>query len=747
MHYEVHYTAGWRNCGPQKVYYEVHYTKILKTEEIVGQNAHNMENKGPIGNKRGATEMECAGCGGSFQRISAHLARRPKCMVAFRDQQKGTGGPDPTGAAAGAAAEESTTFKEVMRSSVVSELGDIRYGSGLVSGSAVDQFKMTATGWLQSCERSLVQALQPHINPASGIDVAELVRSRLDIFNGVTTAKLEQSRYVQSVLGGRHVAPVRRVMPGQQTDCVWDFPLEEQLQALIKHDYGAAHQIKESAFRWSAAGAAAAATRDGVTLNKLSDITDGNIFKTHPMLGTTSRPILCTISGGDAIKTAWKAYYDDVEVANPLGVARGVHALGALYVSLINLCPETRNRLEYTFLVTLAKTSVIKKYGMTVILSGADSSGNVSGTDFSLGAQMRRFNSGVGLEFPSNGPFGGLERRMTFGWLVLMSGDFPAMAKVLCTAQSTAGKKPCRGCNWERESDAAFRESSFLRCRPCASLWTLRDMDSTQALIDEASLIRAVGARKSKMAAEGIYSTDFALHSTYFPFLVNPFACTPQDGMHALFSSGIATSEAAEMLYIFLSVHRDFTLDALNDRIEEFDWPPGEKPPPIHESVRSGATGGVPSHGCHLRYTGSQTMHFTLASLELLQPLVTTTSCPAWASWQALVEVVQRYTAREFTYESVRELDKAISTHLRLYQRVPQYSGRLRPKHHFLTHTAMDILNFGPPRQFWCFGYEAKNQAVKRAANASNFRDVVKSAAKTLAMQAAKSILDRNSGS
>ena len=105
------------------------------------------------------------------------------------------------------------------------------------------------------------------------------------------------------------------------------------------------------------------------------------------------------------------------------------------------------------------------------------------------------------------------------------------------------------------------------------------------------------------------------------------------------------------------------------------------------------------------------------------------------------------YTAREFTYESVRELDKAISTHLRLYQRVPQYSGRLRPKHHFLTHTAMDILNFGPPRQFWCFGYEAKNQAVKRAANASNFRDVVKSAAKTLAMQAAKSILDRNSGS
>ncbi len=432
-------------------------------------------------------------------------------------------------------------------------------------------------------------------------------------------------------------------------------------------------------------------------------------------------------------------------MCNPLGVARGVHSLGAFYVSLINLCPETRNRLEYTFLVTLAKTSVIKKYGMMVILSGAVARGDISvlqDFDFSLGAQMRRFNSGLALDFPCNGAFGGYERRTTFGWLILVSGDFPAMARVLCTAQSTQAKRPCRGCIWERESAAAFREASFLQA---ASKWTLRDMDATQAVIDEASLIRGVGARRSKMTEAGIYSAEFALHHKYFPFVANPFACTPQDGMHALFSSGIANSEAAEMLYIFITVLSDFTLDELNDRIEEFDWPPGEKPPPIHESVCSGATGGVPSHGAHLRYTGAQTMHFTLHSLELLQPLVTTTSSPAWASWQALVEVVQRYTASEFTYESVVALDKAIWTHLRLYQRVPQYSGRLRPKHHFLTHSAIDILNFGPPRQVWCFEYEAKNRAVKRAANASNFRDVVKSAAKTLALQAAKSILDRNS--
>ena len=115
---------------------------------------------------------------------------------------------------------------------------------------------------------------------------------------------------------------------------------------------------------------------------------------------------------------------------------------------------------------------------------------------------------------------------MTYGWLVLMSGDFSAMAKVLCTAQSTAGKKPCRGGNWEKESAAAFKESSFLQCHPVVSKWTLRDMESTQALIDEASLIRTVGARKVKMAAAG------RLVGQVRTFSHQPFECVGAGHVH-----------------------------------------------------------------------------------------------------------------------------------------------------------------------------------------------------------------------
>ena len=694
-------------------------------------------------NKRAAT---CAGCGGSFERLSAHLARRPKCLRLAR-----TASQDGKECTAGQGADESVAqkvFQDTIRATVVRDLSDLRFGRGAnaVSGSAVDNLKRMAADWLRSSERSLVEALEPHISPASGIDVKQLIQSRLNIFDGIGTAKMEQS-HARQLYGGRHVPPVQRFMPGSTTDAVWDFPLIDQLQSLISYDRAAALQILSASDSYQARNF----EKDPV----LRDIRDGRVFRQHLMLGERSRPLLCWESGSDAVKTAWKAYYDDVEVANPLGVARGVHSIGAIYVSLINLHPATRNRLEYTFLVTIAKTSVISKYGMSAVLASCGPSSTTlmralqPQTDYSLAGQMTMLNSGSTLSFPVNGPFGGMAPRTTYGWLVLFSGDFPAMAKLVGTAASCAAKHPCRHCNWERESAVAFCPSSFmerpLRPADVPMRWKERSDETLSNALAEASKLRSKTARDAQLRSCGYFKSEFVFNSTNFPFLPDTFACTPQDGMHALFSSGIANSEAAEMLYLFISVHKDFTVGDLNDRIATYDWPDGTQITDIHESVKVGGVGGVPVRGAGLRLTGSQTMHFTLHSIDLLAPLVKTVASPAWASWKALVQVVKLYTASSFTLESVAALDAAIADHLRLYQLVPEYSGRLRPKHHFLTHSASDILNFGPPRNFWCFGYEAKNQEVKRAAASSNFKNVLKSAAITLAMQAAKSLMDRTS--
>ena len=54
---------------------------------------------------------------------------------------------------------------------------------------------------------------------------------------------------------------------------------------------------------------------------------------------------------------------------------------------------------------------------------------------------------------------------------------------------------------------------------------------------------------------------------------------------------------------------------------------------------------------------------------------------------------------------------------------VPEYEGLIKPKHHFLTHLALDIYRYGPPRGYWCMSFEAFNAIVKRAANRSNFKN------------------------
>ena len=698
-----------------------------------------------MSNKRKATLGEdCPGCGENFLCMSKHLSRRAQCqkrVVEIAALEEKAGEDVPMVADTGASTK---AFHTVMKAAVARDLADFRYGGSMkmVSGSAVDGFKQATASWLSSCEASLIGALAPHISEASGIDVAELVRSRLDIFSDIHTAKLEEKELISSTLGPRWVAPRRRLMPGSDSDCVWDIPLIEQLQALITYDRSAAEQIMQSSKQWQSAASAPPPTS---AQRVFRDLPHGDVFQQHTKLGVGSIPMPC-VSGGDGEKTCWKKYYDDVESANPIGVARGVHSIGAVYVSCVNLDPVTRNRMEYIFVVCLALTSVIKKYGMLAVISGADLQGNIRAeAEYSLGAQMRALDAGVNLTYPADGAFGGVVERTTYGWMLMACADFPAAAKLLCTAASTSGKKPCRQCNWERESKDAHAPSSFVEGR-IPQRWELRSLDATDMVLEEASLLSSKTARASIMRENGIYATHWAFHPRYFPHLPDPFACLPQDGMHALFSSGIVTTAGAEVLYVFISVLKAFTVKELNDQYDDYDWDtPEHKPPHIHPSIAEGAKGGIPSADAKLRYTGSQTMHFALNSRALLEPLLhENVSHPAWIAWLALVDVVEQYVADSFTMASITALDRAISKYIRLYQKVPQFKNRLRPKHHFLTHTARDIINFGPPRQYWCFGYEAKNQQMKRAAAASNYKDVIKTAAKTVAVQSAKSLLDRS---
>ena len=117
-------------------------------------------------------------------------------------------------------------------------------------------------------------------------------------------------------------------------------------------------------------------------------------------------------------------------------------------------------------------------------------------------------------------------------------------------------------------------------------------------------------------------------------------------------------------------------------------------------------------------------MHFSLHSRAIFAPLLTDAmkQHPAWLSWLKLVELFNHTVQHTMHVDDIKLIDDMVLEHSALFDKVPEYNGLKRPKHHFLCHLALDIWRFGPPRGYWCFGFEHFNQLIKRAAQSSNWK-------------------------
>ena len=116
---------------------------------------------------------------------------------------------------------------------------------------------------------------------------------------------------------------------------------------------------------------------------------------------------------------------------------------------------------------------------------------------------------------------------------------------------------------------------------------------------------------------------------------------------------------------------------------------------------------------------------------------------PAWASWCKLVELWALVVQHELAPSDVERIDDLVLAHSELFNQVPEYNGMRRPKHHFLCHLAIDVYRFGPPRGYWCFGFEAFNKVVKEGAKRSGFKGETVSCMRYWSMCNARRILSR----
>ena len=74
--------------------------------------------------------------------------------------------------------------------------------------------------------------------------------------------------------------------------------------------------------------------------------------------------------------------------------------------------------------------------------------------------------------------------------------------------------------------------------------------------------------------------------------------------------------------------------------------------------------------------------------------------------------------AHTLTWKELERIDDLQLQHSALFDAVWEYNGLKRPKHHFVTHLPQEIWRYGPPREYWCFGFEGFNRVIDQGRSA-----------------------------
>ena len=150
------------------------------------------------------------------------------------------------------------------------------------------------------------------------------------------------------------------------------------------------------------------------------------MFRKHPLFSTDERAIQII------------AYYDEIELCNPLGSNTKVHKLGCVFFTLGNFHPSYRSWLKSIFLIAVASAPTIKLHGIDKFLRPfVDDIKRLSSNGLhcvSLNGERRHFQLGL-LAFLADNlaahAVGGFKESMSFAYRICRS----------CTATTEEAQK------------------------------------------------------------------------------------------------------------------------------------------------------------------------------------------------------------------------------------------------------------------------------------------------------------------
>lgn len=385
-----------------------------------------------------------------------------------------------------------------------------------------------------------------------------------------------------------------------------------------------------------------------------NDFSDGAFFKKNIYLNSQS----------SSKSLALLLYFDEFSIVNPIGAQRKNHKIASFYYTLGNLDLHHRSSLNLIHLSILCRNKDLKYFGLKAIL-------------YPLIRDLKTLRH-EGIFVPG---FGHLTAGVSFVCGDNLGSHFLG-GFMECFSPNVS--HVCRTCMIpSSEIQTNFDVASF-------------HMRTPQMYNDQAN---AVELGTSPSSEFGIKMNSPLNEIPDFHVITG----LPPDAMHDILEGVLGYEVSLILKKLIEDGH--FTLDFLNRPIKSLSYGKHDSlSKPIEQDLKQNTlVGTAASNWCFLR----------------LLPILIGFKVPKDNKyWQLLLHlkmIVETIFAPVISIGHVDSLQSDIILHLKTFKDLFP-SNPLKPKHHFLIHYPVHILNFGPPIRYWCFRFEAKHRFFKEVA-------------------------------
>jgi hypothetical protein len=597
--------------------------------------------------------------------------------------------------------------------------------------AVIEGMKQCLQDQMRAAHTRLTAELQNRIGQQQAANLEELVQS---VFEAGADLGARDSELALLRASPAYVKPVSRhlgkcPLTGEEF-VAYDTPLDKNLEAMFataglwdEIKSGAATMMQSAASRPDELSGAAGPefSKD----RRVDDVYDGTEF----------RKFMCKVNIQDKhVPLIFMFYYDGLEVVNGLGAAHGIHELGCFYWALLNLTPHSRLSRTNIRLATVCYKRAIGFCGMEKVVAGR------SKADESLSwvQWMKVLNRGLTLTTP-DGP------TVFRGGTAILSADTPAAAELRGTKKAVgpSTKSICRNCHCAQTGGAHRQACSFLagleqkwKLPNRSTPFRLRSVADVKAYMAKLTDVTTGACTHAELEAwmqdQGVNTFHGALwEMPHFSM----FTGCPMDMMH-IWLEGVARQGLGAVCY-WLKRECKANLYELPTRIAAAaklagrgvsDYPYLSSSRVAH--LGEGSEGGRPATDCSFPGTAAQIAHFVLDMAEILRPLVPETKRGdgVWQMALKMDRIGKLLWQRSFSHQDILDLDTAIYLHDCIYLGSPFLQHLWKPKNHYLSHLPFEILQWGPPRAYWCMNFEQENQVMKEGAS-GNYANPVMSAA------------------